>query len=366
MRKLILRLSILTLTFWISLDSFSQKVINTQIFDDYFNQIEGFNGNILVAIDGQPIFIKSYGLANLELSVKNTKDTKFCIGSLTKQFTSMAIFILYERGAIKLDDKITKYIDNLPTSWRDITIHQLLNHTSGLMHSFASEEFKMAISNKRTIDEVISSFYDKPLVSKPGEKANYSGLGYFILAKIIQNVSGMPYEDFLYNEIFKKAEMENTGAYNPSLIYRNMASGYQKRDNEIRNADYIYLPILTGGGNLYSTLEDLMKWSQLFNSEVLISDSTKNKMLTPAFEDMACGIGHGKIKLEKEGNKDNYISDSVITIGHGGWVPGFSSRIDMFPEKKILIIKLSNGDYFEQMWNDSFTKLVLREIYNND
>lgn len=365
MRKLIIRLSIFTSIFWISLDSYSQKGLNTQIFEDYFNQIENFNGNILVAIDGQPIFIKSCGFANLELDVKNTKDTKFCIGSLTKQFTSMAIFILYERGAVKLDDKITKYIDDLPTSWADITIHQLLNHTSGLMHSFASEDFKMAISNKRTMDEVIRSFYDKPLVAQPGEKANYSGLGYFILAKIIENVSDMTYEDFLCEEIFRKAGMKNTGAYNPSLISKNMASGYQKRDDEIGNADFIYLPILTGGGNLYSTIEDMLKWSQIFNSEVLISDTTKSIMLTPAFDGMACGIGYGKIKLEKQGNKNNNISDSLVVLGHGGWVPGFSSQIDMFPEKNILIVKLSNGDYFKEIYDEKFTQIVLNEIYSN-
>lgn len=160
--------------------------------------------------------------------------------------------------------------------------------------------------------------------------------------------------------------MENTGAYNPSLIYKNIASGYQKRDNEIINADFIYLPILTGGGNLYSTLEDLMKWSKLFNSDDLISDSTKSIMLTPVFEDIACGIGFGKIKLDKQGNNADNIPDSVISMGHGGWVSGYTSQIDMFPEKKILIVKLSNGDYFMEMYDEKFTQLVLNEIYHSN
>ena len=130
MRKLI-KTILPILTFGISINSYSQNKINTQVFDDYFNQIENFNGNILVAVNGQPIFDKSYGYANLELDVKNNINTKFCIGSLTKQFTSMAIFILYEKGKLKLTDSISTFIDSLPQAWRKITIHQLLTHTSG-------------------------------------------------------------------------------------------------------------------------------------------------------------------------------------------------------------------------------------------
>ncbi|MBN2519298.1 MAG: beta-lactamase family protein [Bacteroidales bacterium] len=366
MKKSIIRFSLIVLIITISVKSYSQKGINTQLFDDYFNKIENFNGNILVAVDGQPVFEKSYGFANLELDVKNSKDTKFCIGSLTKQFTSMAIFILFENGKLKLTDKISTYLDSLPETWQNITIYQLLTHTSGLIHSWTNDEFKKTMSLQKSLDEVVKFYYPFPLVAQPGEKLNYSGPGYFVLAKIIENISGKTYEEFLKEEIFNKAKMENTGAYNPSMIYKNMASGYQMKNNEIRNADFIYLPILTGGGNLYSTIEDLLKWSQIFNSETLISDSTKKIMQTPVFDDVACGIGYGKIKLEKSGSNDNNIPDSVIGLGHGGWVPGFSSGIDIFPEKKILIVKLSNGDYFMEMYDEKFTQLVLNEIYHSN
>ena len=320
---------------------------------------------MLVAIDGAPVFMKSYGYANLELGVKNTKDTKFCIGSITKQFTSVAIFILYEKGTLKLDDKISKYLKNLPTAWSNITIHQLLTHTSGLMHSFASDQFKKDMSKPQSIDEVIGSFYDKPLVTKPGEKMHYSGVGYFILTKIIEEVSGMPYEAFLYQEIFSKAGMKNTGVYNPSFININVASGYQMNDNEIRNADFIYLPNLTGGGSLYSTLEDLLKWSILFNSDKLLCNSTKKILLTPVFDDMACGLKSGPFKLDKKDNLAEKIPDSVFRMAHGGWVPGFLSHIDMFPERKILIVKLANGDYSKEFYGEKFIHLVLNEVYRN-
>jgi len=364
MKKSLIRISLIVLIITISVKSYSQKGINTQILDDYFTQIKNFNGNILVAVNGQSVFEKSYGYANLELGVKNNLDTKFQIGSITKQFTSMAIFILYEKGKLKLTDRISNYIDSLPIGWQNITIHQLLNHTSGLMHSEDLKDFNKIMSIQASLDESIKRYYDQPLVAKPGEKAHYSGLGYFLLAKIIENISRKTYEEFLKEEIFNKIKMENTGAYNPSNLYKNIANGYQLKDTIIINADFIYLPIKTGGGNLYSTLNDLLKWDQAFNNNLLISDTTKKLMLTPGFYDIACGIGVEKIRLKnsKNENKAN-IPDSLISIGHGGWNPGFSSRIDMFPDKKILIVKLSNGDYFKEFWDDSFTQLVLKEIY---
>lgn len=368
MKKTIIQFSVIVLIITVSVKSYSQKGINTQIFDDYFNRIENFNGNILVAVNGQPVFEQSYGFANLEFDVKNTKDTKFCIGSLTKQFTSMAIFILFEQGKLKLTDYISNYIDNLPTAWKEITIYQLLTHSSGIVHSWSTEKFLKTMSLQKTLDEVVRFYYDFPLKFNPGENYNYSGPGYFVLAKIIENISGLSYEDFLKQEIFEKTGMENTGAYNPLNIYKIMASGYQKGKNKLRKPDYIYLPILTGGGNLYSTLNDLLKWSWTLENNLLISESTKGKMLTPNFNTYACGIGVEKIKFEGQENVNSTnIPDSVVSLVHGGWVPGYTSRINMFPEKNILIVQLSNGDYFDEMWdNSTFIQLVLKEIYKSE
>jgi CubicO group peptidase (beta-lactamase class C family) len=343
----------------------AQNEIDNPLFDKCFKNIENFNGCAIVAVDGKPIFKKCYGYANIELDVKNNVETKFRIGSLTKSFTSMGIFILYEQGKLKLTDKASKYIDGLPNSWQNITIHQLLTHTSGLMHSEDLKDFGKTMSIQRSLDESIKRYYDQPVVASPGDKVHYSGLGYFLLAEIIENISGLPYEDFLKKEIFNKLGMSNTGADNPIHILKNRACGYQKDSTGIHNAYYIYLPILTGGGNLYSTLDDLLKWDQAIYSNTLILNSTTKIMFTPKFEDVACGWGFGYTKIAKKiaFDKDANIPDSLISMGHGGWVPGFSSRIDRFPDRKVLIVMLSNGDYFDVIEDETFTQLVLKELY---
>ena len=176
--------------------NFLHEEIDFPSFDQYFNNLENFSGNVLVAIDGKPIYEKSYGYANKELNVKNTSETKFRIGSITKQFTAMAIMILQEQGKLNVTDKLSDHILNVPEIWKEITIHQLLTHTSGIMHSWALKGFAEKMMLHTPIEAVIDKFKDQPVVGNPGERFNYSGTGYFILSSIIEKVSGESYEVF--------------------------------------------------------------------------------------------------------------------------------------------------------------------------
>lgn len=319
-------------------------------FYEFFKNLENFSGNVLVAVDGKPIFKKSYGYANIELNVRNSLETKFRIGSVTKQFTAMAIMILQEQGKLNVSDKLSDHMPDVPEIWREITIHQLLTHTSGIMHSWALEGFGENMMLYTPVDEIIDKFKDQPLVGEPGEKYHYSGTGYFILSSLIEKVSGKSYEQFLTDEIFEKTGMTNTGPDMPDKIIKNRAAGYYTDSTGTHNATFIYMPILTGGGNLYSTVEDFLKWDQSFYDNTLISEESKEKMFT--VEQNIYAYGWYVIK-----------SDSVNMKFHTGGVPGGLARIDRFPDKGILIVVFSNNIRSRNPEIEGvFTDLVLKEL----
>ena len=262
--------------------------------------------------------------------MKNSSETKFRIGSITKQFTALAIMILQEQGKLTVTDKISDHLSNLPPDWQEITVHQLLTHTSGIMHSWALEGFRETMMLHNSIDETIDRFKNQPLVAKAGEKFQYSGVGYFILSSIIEKVSGKSYELFLEEEIFSKIGMVDTGSDDPQEIIKNRATGYNTDSTGISISTYIYMPILTGGGNLYSTVDDLSKWDRAIFKNTLISKKTKEKVFTTELNNYAYGWFVVK-------------TDSLYRVSHGGGVPGFNALIDRYPNKGLLIVVLSNN-----------------------
>jgi len=335
----------------------SQEEIAFPSFDQYFNNLENFSGNVLVAVNNKPIFKKSYGYANIELSVKNTSQSKFRIGSITKQFTAMAIMILQEQGKLNVTDKLSHHISDVPESWKEITIHQLLTHTSGIMHSWALEGFEDNMMLYTPINEIIDKFKDQPLDGYPGEKFQYSGTGYFILSTLIEKVSGKSYETFLKEEIFDIIGMANSGSDAPEKIIPNRVSGYYSDSTGTYNSTFIYMPILTGGGNLFSTTDDFLKWDQSFYDNTLISKESKEKMFTTELNNYAYGW-------------DVIKSDSLYRTSHTGSVPGGLARIDRYPNNGILVVIFSNNirNTNPEMGGE-FSKLVLEELdktgYNN-
>jgi len=295
-------------------------------------QDENFSGSAMVSWEGQTLLKEGYGLANIEHEVANIPQTKFRIGSMTKQFTAMGVMIFVEQGKLRVDDTIAQYLPDIPASWKEITIHQLLTHTSGLMHSWALPGFwDRVMMVPVTLEETISRFKEESLLFEPGEKYQYSGLGYFVLASIIEDISGQSYETFLQNEIFGPLGMNDTGADHPLRILAHRALGYVRSDDGLENATYIYMPILTGGGNLYSTVEDLSRWDLALSAHKLISEESYRTMYTPFKEGYAYGW-----QVTEGSDRTAY--------SHGGGVNGFCAYILRFPEQKICIVVLSNTE----------------------
>lgn len=288
------------------------------------------SGSVIVTKSGSTVHSAGYGMANRELGVPNTPQTKFRIGSITKQFTAMGILILQDRDKLDVHDPVGKHVKDVPESWRSLTIHQLLTHTSGIMHSWALPDFAATMAMPTTLDETLERFFDQPLVFEPGTDFAYSGVGYFLLAKVIEVVSGQPYSEFLKSEIFEPLAMHDTGADRHEVLLPQRASGYVRReDGTVRNAPHIFMPILTGGGNLYSTVVDMARWNRALAKHALVPDQAYTAMYRPEREGYAYGwrvrLFHGRELLV-----------------HSGRVPGFKAINFRIPEEEIDVVILTN------------------------
>ena len=301
-----------------------------------------FNGTVLLAKNGQVLFSRGYGMANLEHDVPCTPDTKFRLGSITKQFTAMAILILQERGKLAVTDKVKKFIPGAPKTWDDITIHHLLTHTSGIPNYTSFPDFLKTLRSPITLDELIAKFKDKPLDFKPGDKFKYSNSGYVVLGRIVETASGGQYAAFLKEAIFDPLEMHDTGYDNFATVLKNRASGYSRLLGlASANTAYIDMSIPHAAGALYSTVLDLLKWDRALDSEKLLPRKSIEAMFTPFRDRYAYGWSIDK-KLDQ------------LRHAHGGGIPGFVTFIERFPAEKLLIVALSNieGSRVDRIGND--------------
>jgi len=289
-----------------------------------------FSGTVIVTKNDEVLLSQGYGLADVEHGVANTPQTRFRIGSITKQFTAMGIMILQERGRLCVTDTLGNYLTDIPSAWEGLTIHQLLTHTSGIMHAWALPGFRDTMMVPASIDEVLERYHDQPLLFTAGEDFEYSGVGYFLLAKLIKVISRKPYGIFLQKAVFSPLGMHDTGADQPEVVLERRAKGYVFEDGTIRNAPPIYIPILTGGGNLYSTVEDLARWDRALREKRLISPAGYKALYNPDLENHA----YGWRVSERDGRR---------VLAHGGGVPGFTSFILRVPAEELCVVVLTNS-----------------------
>jgi CubicO group peptidase (beta-lactamase class C family) len=207
-------------------------------------------------------------MANIEWAIANAPDTKFRLGSLTKQFTAMLIMQLVEGGKLKLEGKITGYLTDYPKATGDkITINHLLTHTSGIPNYTGLPAFQETLSrNPYKPTDFIKQFSDLLLEFEPGSRFAYSNSGYFLLGVLIEKVTGKTYENVLQESIFKPLQMNNTGYDVFTTILPKRAMGYEKRGLNYVNAPYLDMSIPYAAGSLYSTVEDLALWDQALYS----------------------------------------------------------------------------------------------------
>jgi CubicO group peptidase (beta-lactamase class C family) len=300
--------------------------------DEYMNAamtVNGFSGSILVARDGEPVVSKGYGMANIELAVPNTPQTVFRLGSVTKQFTAMAVMILQERGKLRVSDPVCQYLIDCPATWQPLTIRHLLTHTSGIPNYTNFPDFARTALLPTSSAEMIGMLKDKPLEFAPAEKFAYSNSGYYVLGMIIERASGRTYADFLQANIFTPLAMNHTGYDNTSSIIRNRAAGYARQAGETVNAAYMDMTIPFAAGALYSTTEDLLRWDRALYTTTLVSQKSLDETFTPDKDGYGYGWSIGK-RFDRQ------------VIAHGGGIYGFATEIARFPADRATVIVLSN------------------------
>jgi CubicO group peptidase (beta-lactamase class C family) len=344
---------ILTVIQLFSLNLFSQEY--SPKIDSLLNAyrtLNKFNGTILVCKNGKTIFHNSLGFKDKSKNIFLKKNDIFPIGSLTKPFTSILILKLIEQKLVSLDDKISKFIPEYPRG-SEITIQNLLTHTSGIYEELRNPKYLEQLYSRKTFDhdEKMSFFINEPLDFEPGSKFSYCNSGYTLLGIIIEKITGISYSQNLEQYIFKPLKMNNTG-FDYSRIKKDRVTGYSYLSNsknievEVANADLFF-----SSGALYSNSNDLQKFYRGLKSRTIISDKALKQSISIFKE----GYGLGWF-IDKIGN------DSVVN--HGGNVEGFTSYFAMNLDKDICVILLSNttSTSLERIGN-SIYKIVTNQPY---
>jgi CubicO group peptidase (beta-lactamase class C family) len=290
---------------------------------------------IAVIKDGKIVKVEGYGLANVELNVSATKETVFEIGSISKQITAAAIMLLVEEGKINTDEKISKYLPNTPEAWKNVTVRNLLTHTSGIKSYTGLSGFELTKRLKR--DEFIKAISVHPLEFEPGERYIYSNSGYNLLGFIIESVTGNSYWDFVQTRIFKPLGMNQTANRDPQFIVPNRAAGYEWRNERLVGRDYDLTDVFAAGA-IVSTVTDLAKWDAALRGDTFLKKESKEKIWTPVVfnngKPYPYGFGWNVTKFR--GHK---------LVSHGGQTAGFAANISRYVDDNLTVIVLTNlGD----------------------
>ncbi|WP_394749249.1 serine hydrolase [Spongiimicrobium salis] len=294
-----------------------------------------FNGEVLVAKGNRILFqeVKGYSAREHQLSLRPGQ--KYKIASITKSFTGVLIGIAIEEGKLNFKDKVIQLIPTLSPKFKDITIAQLLHHTSGLPHNEGIAKY-WPVKSKLHVNtvEALHEINTLDLLFDPGTGQHYSSLGYYLLATVLEKIYGEQYDHILQNKIFKKLQLTRSGSLNSLAIRPQMVSGYHLvKDDSVIMAPYRNYSMLKGAGDLYSTTVDLHIFNTSFFSNDLLQEKTKERIFNPDMEQInTLGYGMGWYVAQKPHK----------SYAHGGGTWGFSAHNAIYPKEKISIVILSN------------------------
>lgn len=248
-----------------------------------------FAGAVLVEKDGEVLLRKGCGLANAEHGIPNSPDGIFLIGSLTKQFTAAGVLLLVQDGKLGIDDAACRYLGGCPASWSRVTIRQLLQHTSGIPDLVRLPDFGATMTLPTTLEKTLQRLAREPLLWTPGTKYEYGNSGFLIAARLIEGVSGVPYDVFMRTRVFEPLGMTRSGyAFHESVLPLR-ASGYMRRKGVLENASYLDMSIPAGAGSQYSTLDDLLRWHRELRTGRILNASSRALLFEPGIGGYALG-----------------------------------------------------------------------------
>ena len=294
----------------------------------YVNKHE-YMGTVLVVKRGKVLLDKGYGMADAEWSIPNAPDTRFRLGSITKQFTAASVLLLEERGKLKTEDLVSKYLPSTPKAWEKITLAELLTHTSGIPNVTDFAGYDQWSAAVKTRAELLAKFRDLPLDFEPGTKYNYSNSGYDVLGMVIEKVSGQDLGVFLQENIFGPVGMKESRLGVDTMILPHRAVGYELKDGVLARAGYTSTSVSFAAGAIHSTTHDLLKWENALFGGMVLTPASLTKMTTPVKALHGMGVVMGEVAGHK-------------TVMHSGSVYGFNNYMTYFPAEDIKVIVLGN------------------------
>ncbi|SEK36312.1 CubicO group peptidase, beta-lactamase class C family [Aquimarina amphilecti] len=331
--KTLLLVSFCTVIFFSAQAQNLEKEIDAIVSSMYSAEEPGIS--ILVAKEGKSIYRKAFGKANLELDVSLKPENVFEIGSITKQFTAVAILMLEEQGKLTIDDEITKYIPDYPTNDKKITIHHLLNHTSGIKSYTGMASFMESARTDMTPTELIDVFKNEPMDFDPGEEFRYNNSGYILLGHIIEVITKDTYENYIEKNIFEKIGMNSSYYGSMSELIKNRASGYKQDGDKFLNADYLSLTLPYAAGSLMSTVDDLLKWQNAISANTFIKRTSLEKAINGSKlnngEEINYGYGWGKTNIQ-----------GAKGYAHSGGIFGYTTNGIFLEKENVYVIGLTN------------------------
>jgi D-alanyl-D-alanine carboxypeptidase len=287
--------------------------------------------SIAIVEEGKIVKVGAYGLSDVARGTPATPETVYKIGSVSKQFIATAIMLLAQDGRLTVDDPISKYLEGTPPAWQPITIRHLLTHTGGIVReSPAFDPWKV-----QSDADVIKAAYPLPLRFTPGSKWEYCNVGYFSLVEIVTKVSGKPWQQFMQERIFKPAGMMVTAPTNVTPTLPNRARGYTGNDNQKQADEWV---ALRPSGAFLSTVGDLAKWDALLYTNKFLSEASRREMWKPV------RLSDGATHPYGFGWYTEMRKDGRNVVWHGGSLPGFRAYFGRFPDERVTVILLTNGD----------------------
>jgi CubicO group peptidase (beta-lactamase class C family) len=320
--------------------------------DEYLTartEMGGFSGAVLVAKGDRVLFRKGYGYADVDRRIPYTPETQHQIASISKMFTAMAALELRDRGKLRLEDSVCKWVDNCPPAWEPVTINHLIHHTSGIPDyeeklELGSDRYMQVMTHVDATAKTVENAKALPLDFKPGEKFHYSNTAYNLLGFIVERAAGRPFEDLVTETILRPAGMKSTGLFGRrgpqrlaygytygELGWEKTVGGVSLLDGHLRRVARLPLTPPTGDAGIYTTVDDLHRWSRVMDGSRLVPASRAAEVFTPGLE----GYGFGWFVDEAFGRK---------RLQHTGGLPGYVSVLIKFPTEGLTVVVFSNVD----------------------
>lgn len=297
----------------------------------------GPGASVLVTRNGKPVLRKAYGMANLEAKVAMQPDAVMRVGSITKQFTAVAIMLLVDEGMLSVTDPITKFFPDYPAHGKTITIEHLLTHTAGIPNYTSKRSFGTSMGRDMSVQQMVDSFKNDPLEFEPGTRYAYSNSGYFVLGAIIEKLSGQPYAKFIEQRIFVPLAMTHTAYEGHERAQGLRAVGYSKSWLGFKPATAISMTQPFSAGAIVSTVDDLGRWHQAIAAGKLLTPASWAKVHT------SYKLADGKPTHYGYGWNVSTLRD-LPSYAHGGDINGFAAYALSLPQEQVVVAVLSNAD----------------------